>query len=115
MSQKLLQRFKQNTINSMKNLFLTLAFMLIGSFAFANNSTPPKSDDGKTLSNNNILNCSQNSEKKNDESGRQCCTKTRSMSDGSSISVTACAGWFLSDDASAMTRACAKVFNSMNL
>lgn len=45
MSQKLLQRFMHNTINSMKNLFLCLAFMLIGSFTFANTQSFKKQKD----------------------------------------------------------------------
>jgi hypothetical protein len=46
-SQKLLQRFKHKILNSMKNLFLSLAFMLIVSFAFANNSTQSNSSNFK--------------------------------------------------------------------
>ncbi|NCT17486.1 MAG: hypothetical protein COS42_04220 [Flavobacteriales bacterium CG03_land_8_20_14_0_80_35_15] len=49
------------------------------------------------------------------EVGRQCCTKTTHMADGSSISITACAGWFLSNNANAMTRACAKVDGAMGI
>lgn len=55
-------------------------------------------------------------EKVNDEIlGRQCCSKTTYMADGSSVEITACAGWFLSNDANAMTRACAKVNEAMGL
>lgn len=40
---------------------------------------------------------------------RQCCTKSFiDASSGVAISVTACAGWFLSNDAAALTRACEK-------
>ena len=51
-SQKLLQRFKQNILKSMKKLFLSLAFMLIGSFAFANNSSDFKSYEMKEVEDN---------------------------------------------------------------
>ena len=44
--------------------------------------------------------------------GRECCTKTI-VFDGGYISITACAGWFLSNSANAMTRACAKVDQAM--
>ncbi|MFD0860811.1 hypothetical protein ACFQ1M_01215 [Sungkyunkwania multivorans] len=47
--------------------------------------------------------------------GRQCCTKTTYLSDGSSVSITACAGSFLSNDANAMTRACKKVDEAMGI
>jgi hypothetical protein len=51
MSQKLLQRLKQNILNSMKNVFFSLAFMLIGSFAFANNYENIKSKEVSGLIN----------------------------------------------------------------
>jgi hypothetical protein len=56
MSQKLLQRLKQNTIKSMKNLFFSLAFMLIGSFAFANTEVTSDIDVNKIESLINIDN-----------------------------------------------------------
>ena len=93
----------------MKNLFFSLAFMLIGSSAFANNLAPSKSDVVKTLLSTESVNHSQSIEKKNDELGRQTCSKTVYMKNGSSITITASAGWFLSNDANAMTRACQKV------
>ena len=43
-----------------------------------------------------------------EELGRQCCTVFKYNSDGTSIYITACAGWFLSDDEKAMERACEK-------
>ncbi|WP_192821918.1 hypothetical protein [Rufibacter sp. LB8] len=39
---------------------------------------------------------------------RQCCSKTVPLEDGNSITITACAGWFLSNDAAAYARACEK-------
>lgn len=44
-----------------------------------------------------------------EELRRQCCTVTHfSSSSGIQIDITACAGWFLSDDEKAMERACEK-------
>lgn len=99
-----------NQFIKMKNVFFSLALMLIGSFAFANNQNPStvKSVEAKILP-IKILNLNSLENKV----GRQCCTKTTFMADGSSVSITACAGWFLSDDANAMTRACAKVDEAM--
>ena len=99
----------------MKKICFSLAFMLIGSFAFANNVTPSDAEVIKTLSSDESVNLSQNIEKKNDELGRQTCTKTFYMEDGSSITISASAGWFLSDDASAMTRACQKVNEAVGI
>ncbi len=50
----------QNNFNKMKNLFLTLAFVLIGSFAFANNSSETKKNDQKLKSKetSTLLQCS---------------------------------------------------------
>lgn len=48
-----------------------------------------------------------------DDLGRQCCTKTTFDDFGNSVSITACAGWFLSNDANALNRACAKVDEAM--
>lgn len=98
----------------MKNVFFSLAFMLIGSFAFAinPNNSSTKSVEIKTLP---VETLNLNSLEKDEEetAGRQCCTKTTYMADGTSVSITACAGWFLSNDANAMTRACAKVDEAM--
>jgi hypothetical protein len=40
--------------------------------------------------------------------GRECCTQEAFDSDGNLISVTACAGWFLSNSLNAYERACDK-------
>ncbi|SNR14376.1 hypothetical protein [Tenacibaculum jejuense] len=53
--------------------------------------------------------------KEKEKFGRQCCTKTQYMSDGSSVAITACAGWFLSNNARALNRACAKVDEAMGV
>ena len=50
-----------------------------------------------------------------DEMGRQCCTKTVYFSDGTSLSMTACAGWFLSNDANAYVRACNKASEALGV
>lgn len=50
-----------------------------------------------------------------EEVGRQCCTKSVPMADGSSIEFTACAGWFLSNDANALARACNKANEALGL
>lgn len=62
-----------------------------------------------------LSSASATSQNSDEEVGRQCCTKTTFMADGSAISITACAGWFLSNDANAMTRACAKVDEAMGI
>ncbi|WP_456375953.1 hypothetical protein [Lutibacter sp.] len=78
----------------MKNIILSiLALGLV--FTLSSATTVPQNND--------------------EEVGRQCCTKTTYMADGSSISITACAGWFLSNSANAMTRACAKVDRAMGM
>lgn len=42
--------------------------------------------------------------------GRECCTKTAAWGEnGATITVTACAGWFLSNSDNAKARACEKV------
>lgn len=76
----------------MKNKFLSVLALGLA-FTLSSATTVPQSND--------------------EEVGRQCCTKTTYMSDGSSVSITACAGWFLSNDANALTRACAKVDEAM--
>ena len=98
----------------MKNVFFSLAFMLFGSFAFAinPNQSSTKSVETKTLP-VETLNLNSLVKEEVDIVGRQCCTKTTYMADGSSVSITACAGWFLSNDENAMTRACAKVDEAM--
>ena len=48
-------------------------------------------------------------QKINEEVSRQCCSKTFYNSDGSSVTITACAGWIFSNNVNAMNRACAKV------
>ena len=51
---------------------------------------------------------------KNDEVvGRQCCTKTIPTGGGSTVSITACAGSFLTSDAKALAKACEKVIEAM--
>lgn len=97
----------------MKKLFFLPAFMLISTFAFANNLAPSKSNVVKTRLSNEYVNHSQIIEKKNDELARQTCSKTVYLVDGSSITISASAGWFLSNDSNAMTRACQKVDEAM--
>lgn len=47
--------------------------------------------------------------KSEDDFGRQCCTKAYvNPNTNEFYSFTACAGWFLSNDANAMTNACGK-------
>lgn len=64
-----------------------------------------------------LSSASATSQNSDEEVGRQCCTKTVPVAggNGSTISITACAGWFLSNDANAMTRACAKVDEAMGI
>ncbi len=47
---------------------------------------------------------------------RQCCTVTAAWNEdgGSSNTVTACAGWFLSNDQNAYERACEKARQALN-
>ena len=45
---------------------------------------------------------------------RQCCTVTNTFADGSSVQITACAGWFLSNDAKAYAKACEKANGGLN-
>lgn len=79
----------------MKNvLFLGLALCLSLTLTSAKSAESQKTDNEEAV-------------------GRQCCTKTTHMSDGSSVSITACAGWFLSNDANALNRACEKVDAAM--
>lgn len=47
--------------------------------------------------------------KSEDDFGRQCCTKAYvNPTTNEFYSFTACAGWFLSNDATAMSNACSK-------
>jgi len=78
----------------MKNKFLSILALGLA-FALSSATTLPKNNT--------------------DEVGRQCCTKTTYMADGSSVSITACAGWFLSNDANALARACRKVNEAMGV
>lgn len=89
----------------MKALSVTFLAIFIGSFSIA----APNIDKGKKNAVKKAYSLSKKSKSDKKEDGRQCCTKsTIDESTGSIISITACAGWFLSNDASALTRACEK-------
>ena len=89
--------------------------MLIGLFAFANNLAPSRLNGTKTLLYNQSMIYAQSIDNKIDELGRQTCSKTVYMADGSSITISASAGWFLSNNAAAMSRACQKVNEAMGI
>lgn len=101
----------------MKKIFFSLAFLLIGSFALANNPSvlSVDSDEINFILKYDLIFDSNKKGFKEDEIGRQCCSKTTYMADGTSVTISACAGWFLSDDANAMTRACDKVNKAMGI
>lgn len=46
---------------------------------------------------------------KEDTVGRQCCSKAYASKKGAVVIVTACSGWFLSNDAKSYSAACAMV------
>lgn len=83
----------------MKNLSLLVALLAFTTFsAFAGTRTKKKI---KAKTSKKIV-------------GRECCTKTATWGEnGATITVTACAGWFLSNSENAHARACEKVDNAI--
>jgi len=51
----------------------------------------------------------ENTQKEDAPTARQCCSRSIAGPGGGVVVITACAGWAFSNDAAAMTRACAKV------
>lgn len=91
----------------MKRKFLLLALCAISMASFASNGPDaPKAKHAKKSK--KAVQVKKTSPDKA-AFGRQCCTVTEvDAGSGVALSYTACAGWFLSNDANALTRACAK-------
>ena len=90
MSQKLLQRFKHNTINSMKNLFLGLV-MFVGTASFANTGDPVKELPVLPATTTKIEVVNENTENANQIEDEALRCKV-SVSDGISTVTLSC--WF---------------------
>jgi len=82
-----------------KSLSILVCLCLISGVVFAKHS--PKKMKQKSIA--------AKTKNSNQAVGRECCTKEYEGPNGSTVSITACAGWFLSNSDAAEERACAKV------
>jgi hypothetical protein len=90
----------------MKITFVLLCTFLLTTASFATVSSPLKHQN--TLVNKKQIKHGASELEKTAVFERQCCTQSAFDSDGNLIEVTACAGWFLSNDIKAHDRACDK-------
>jgi uncharacterized protein YxeA len=98
----------------MKKIFVVLCCtLLFCTITFASKPSNPKKRS-KPLTESQSEKKGKLDDKASTSKGRECCTQEAYDSNGNLVSVTSCAGWFLSNSENAYNRACDKALAGLS-